>query len=420
MNQLRGVTYLLPVLVQGMLAMSAYAVDLPIPGIESAMLHGYYKNFFLALDSSESLVDDGVEDLNRARLMLETRLTKRLDFAVHYEQLATIHPLDQVASSQFLGTSISGDRPGVWPLSWSILSNGDVRWRQEIDRLYVRRRQSWGDVTIGRQAIGWGVGLIWAPEDLFIAFSPVEIDREFRTGVDAARVLVSLGPFTEAEAVYAVYDKEFDQQIAAVRWRTTLTDANVDVGLMAGKFFDDAVGGGLAAGQLRGVGLRTEWTLTNNFGGGDQRVGKQHFVRGIVGADYRFPHDVRCVGEYYFNGFGEEDADEYVDIAPSPRFTRGELFNLGRHYLGFVADWEAHPLVHLLAQGQWNLLDPSAQVGPAVSVSLTDEAQLDAGAYFALGRGPSKLPPGGAAPPQVRSEFGLAPDVYYVTAKVYF
>jgi hypothetical protein len=143
-------------------------------------------------------------------------------------------------------------------------------------------------------------------------------------------------------------------------------------------------------------------------------------VRGIIGADYRFPHDVRCVGEYYFNGFGEENADEYIEIAPSPRFTRGEIFNLGRHYLGFVADWEAHPLVHLLGQGQWNLLDPSAQVGPAISVSLTDEAQLDAGAYFALGRGPSKLPPGGVAPPEVRSEFGLAPDVYYVTAKIYF
>jgi hypothetical protein len=284
----------------------------------------------------------------------------------------------------------------------------------------VRRRHDWGDVTIGRQAIGWGVGVIWAPEYLFVSFSPIEIDREFRNGVYAARVLVSLGTFTEAEIVYAVFDKEFDQQSTGLRWRTTLTDSNVDVGLMAGKFYDDAVVGALAAGQFRGVGLHSEMTLTNNFGGGIERVGKQRFVRGIIGADYRFPGDVLFIGEYYFNGFGEEDADEYIDIAPSPRFTRGEIFNLGRHYLGFVADWEVHPLVHLLGQGQWNLLDPSAQVGPAISVSLTDEAQLDAGAYFALGRGPSQLVAGSVSPPQVRSEFGLAPDVYYVTAKIYF
>lgn len=415
-----GIPCLFLILSLSNLAMTAHAVDLPIPGIHSATLHGYYKNFLLALESSNDLVEDGVEDLNRARLMLDTRVTQQLDFVLHYEQLATIHPIDPTASSLFLGTSTAGNRPGVLDLSWPILTNDDVQWRQEIDRLYAHRRQSWGDVTVGRQAISWGVGLIWAPQDLFIGFSPVEIDREFRTGIDAARVLVSLGPFTEAEIVYAAYEKEFDQQSAALRWRTTLSDSNVDVELMAGKFFDDVVVGGLAAGQLGGVGLRGEATLTNNFGGGDKRVGKQHFVRGIVGADYRFSGDVLCVAEYYFNGFGEEDAGEYIGIAPSPRFTRGEIFNFGRHYLGFIADWEAHPLLHLLGQGQWNLLDPSAQVGPALSVSLTDEAQLDVGAYFALGKGPSQVDSDSVSPPRVRSEFGLAPNVYYVAGKIYF
>ena len=78
----------------------------------------------------------------------------------------------------------------------------------------------------------------------------------------------------------------------------------------------------------------------------------------------------------------------------------------------FAADWEVHPLLHLIAQGQWNLADPSAQVGPALTFSLTDEAQLDAGAYFGLGAG---LDEDG-----VQSEFGSVPDTYYVAAKIYF
>jgi hypothetical protein len=384
-------------------------IDLPLPGLQAATLHGYYKNFVLALDSSDPLIEDGVEDLNRARLMLEGRIDPHLDFAVHYEHLLAIHPRGTAAN---LFLAAGPNRPGIKDLSWSIISSDDVCWRHEIDRLYVHSTQSWGDVTLGRQAIGWGVGLIWSPEDLFVAFSPVEIDREYRLGVDAARAVFSLGSFTELEAVYAVYDKDFDDQIAALRWRTTLTESNLDVGLMAGKFFDDAVIGVLASGELGGAGLHGEVTGTHYYGGGIQRVGAQDFARAVVGADYRFPGEIRAVGEYYFNGFGKTDAKSYLDLAGSPRFARGEIYNVGRHYLGFVVDWEAHPLLHVLAQGQWNLLDPSALVGPAFSISLSDEAELDGGAYFALGAERDAA--------VLRSEFGSEPSTYYLTAKIYF
>jgi hypothetical protein len=399
------------------------AIELPVPGAPST-LHGYYKNFFLALDSSLPLVDDGVEDLSRARLMLEGRLPAALEFAVHYEHLATVHPLG-AGSAEFLGTSSSGERPGALDLDWTILDDEDVQWRHEIDRLYVRAKRRWGDLTLGRQAIGWGVGLLWSPHDLFVAFSPVEIDREFRTGIDAGRLLVPLGVFTELEVVYAAFGREFDEHAAAVRWRTTLAETGVDVGLMGGKFFDDAVAGALATGEVHGAGIHAEATFTHDFGGGRERIGAQEFVRAVVGADYRFPHEVYGLVEYYLNGFGKTDAADYVslvaaprkvhgqtELVTSPRLTRGEIFNLGRHYLGFVADWEVHPLLHLLGQGQWNLLDPSAQVGPAFTLSLSDEAELDGGAFFGLGETPDGT--------TIRSEFGLAPDAYYLTAKIYF
>jgi hypothetical protein len=385
-------------------------VDIIVPGLDSLTLHGYYKSFLLYLDSSDPLLHDGVEDLNRARWMLEGRRGS-FDFAVHYEHLATIHPLP-FGSSLFLGSSTAGSRPGIWDLSWRITGHDDFVWRHEIDRLYVHTRQSWGDVTVGRQAIGWGVGLIWSPEDLFVAFSPVEIDREYRLGIDAARALLPLGPFSELEAVYAVYDQEFDQQSTALRYRATVGETGFDVGLMGGKFFSDAVAGAMLTGQVWGAGVHAEATLTNDYEGGRKRVGPQTFVRAVAGTDYRFPHEVRGVLEYYYNGFGSNDPADYARLATSPRLTRGELYNLGQHYLGFLADWEAHPLLHLLLQGQWNLVDPSALFGPALSLSLSDEAELDAGIYFALGAARDGL--------NLGSEFGSAPDTYYLTAKVYF
>ncbi len=387
-------------------ATHAHGMDLKVPGLADLSLNGYYKNFFLALESSD-VIASGREDLNRARLMLHGRVDPRFDFAVHYEHQAAIDPIS--GSRLFLGSSPQGE---FWDLSWSILAHCNVRWRHEIDRLYVHSRQDWGDVTVGRQAIGWGVGVIWAPLDLFGTFSPVEIDREFRPGVNAGRVLVALGPFTEAEAVYVAYGGDLDDQSAAVRWRTTLTDFNLDVGLVAGKFFDDVVGGTMVASQIWGAGVHGALNVTHNYGGGATRVGRQDFVRAVVGTDYRFTGDIVLLGEYHFNGFGASDPTGYAGLLSSPRLQRGEIFNVGRHYLGLVADWEVHPLVHLLAQGQWNLLDPSALAGPAFTISLADEAQLDAGAYFALGAGRSGF--------ELGSEFGSAPDAYYVTAKIYF
>ncbi len=391
-------------------ASGALGIDLHVPGVEALSLHGYYKNFFLARESSDPLISGGQEDLNRARLMLEGQLTEQVDFAVHYEQLATINPIGNDAL--FLGSAAGVKHPGVWPLEWPLRTDGTVRWFHEIDRLYVRRRQSWGDITIGRQAIGWGVGVIWSPQDLFVGFSPVEIDREFRTGVDAGRMLMSLGSFTEAEAVYAVFGDGIDHHATALRWRTTLAGPNLDLGFMAGKFYEDAVVGGLLSGELYGAGVHAEVTGTHDCEGSHQRVGPQDFARAVAGATYRFSGDVRLLGEYYFNGFGTEDPAHYLVLATSPRLTRGEIFNLGRHYFGFVADWQAHPLLHLAAQGQWNLLDSSALIGPAFTLSLSDEAQLDGGVYFALGEGRSGL--------ALRSEFGAYPDVYYASVKIYF
>ncbi|OFV89916.1 MAG: hypothetical protein A3J75_07195, partial [Acidobacteria bacterium RBG_16_68_9] len=277
---------------------------------------------------------------------------------------------------------------------------------------YVRRTHSWGDVVIGRQAIGWGVGWMWSPEDLFVAFSPVEIDREFRSGVDAGRALFSLGPFTEAEAVYAVLGDGLDHHAIAGRWQTTLTSSGIDLGFMGGKFFEDGVVGVHVVGEQYGAGLHAEISVTHDFGDDTDRVGPQDFVRAVLGAEYRFPGDVHVVGEYYLNGFGASDPARYLDRARSPRLTRGEIYNLGRQYLGFAADWEVHPLVHVGAQGQWNLLDPSALVGPRFAVSLSDEAQLEGGAYFGVGDGRSGT--------TLNSEYGSAPDVYYLTGKVFF
>jgi hypothetical protein len=124
------------------------------------------------------------------------------------------------------------------------------------------------------------------------------------------------------------------------------------------------------------------------------------------------PNGLYALLEYYYNGFGEPDPEAYPQLLGSERFARGEIFNLGRHYLGAVFEYEPHPLVQATLFGQWNLLDQSGLIGPLLSVSLSDEADLRLGAYFPFGADLIGL--------QVRSEFGLYPRVYYMQLRLYF
>ncbi len=387
-----------------LVATAAPALEFDLPGDRSLSISGYYKNFLLGIDSSLPGLEDGISDINRLRLMFDTALSDTWEVSLHYETIAEINPL--------LGGGLffeSRDRPGLTPLSWPIDRTDNLSWSHEIDRLQIRGRLAWGDVTIGRQAIGWGVGVVWAPLDLLVGFSPVQVDREFRLGVDAARAIVPLGNYTEVELVYAAYDTRFPEQVTAVRWRTTLQDSGIDFGLVAGKFFEDIVVGALAVGEVNGVGLHSSVNLTHHYG---DDVGPSDYARIVAGADYRFENNIIAIAEYYFNGWGASDAGQYITRATAQRLQRGELFNVGRHYLGAIIDWEAHPLVHLAGRSQINLLDPSAQIGPIITISLSDEAQLEAGAYFAIG---SRLDGF-----RVQSEFGLQPHFFYTAAKVYF
>ncbi len=385
-------------------ASACLAIDIPMPGDRTLHVHGYYKNFFLGIDSKISLLDDGVSDLNRARLMLNSEIFEDWELSVHYETIAQIHPL--LGEAAFFE---AGNRPGVTELRWSIDQSEDLSWNHEIDRLQLRGRMEWGDVTIGRQAIGWGVGLIWAPLDLLIGFSPVQIDREYRPGVDAVRTLIPLGAFTEVEAVYAAYETSFDHHVAAFRWRTTFPESGTDIGVIAGKFFDDAVVGALLVTEVAGAGIHSSINMTHHYG---NDTGPRDYVRLVAGIDYRFPHEIIGLVEYYFNGWGASGSSRYLSRLSSDRVQRGEVFNVGRHYLGFTVDWEAHPLVHILGRGQANLTDPSAQIGPAVTVSLSNEALIEAGAFFALGSTLDGV--------DLASEFGPQPDFFYTAAKIYF
>jgi hypothetical protein len=85
--------------------------------------------------------------------------------------------------------------------------------------------------------------------------------------------------------------------------------------------------------------------------------------------------------EYYYNGFGQP-AGRYglADLARNPdllaRLERGELYSLGRSYLGASATIEATPLLHVTPNLFVNLQDPSALAQVVLQFDLAQEVLL--------------------------------------------
>ena len=66
---------------------------------------------------------------------------------------------------------------------------------------------------MGRQPITWGVNYFWPVLDLFGPFSPAAVDRDYKPGVDAVRLNLPVGDFSEIEMVTAA---QGDEATAAV------------------------------------------------------------------------------------------------------------------------------------------------------------------------------------------------------------
>lgn len=373
----------------------------------SVRLTGYIKTLAVGQQPSLPELPDTATDFTRARVMLEGDVGRWLGWAVHYEHLGVINPSTEPNAGLFSGDRQAGGS-SLLPFDWTARHNSGFVWRHALDRAHLRVRLPRADITIGRQALSWGVGRLWTPADLFVAFSPVAIDQEFKPGIDAVRARILLDQFSQLEAVYAAFGANFRHHAIGLRGQTSVRD--FDLGLIAGKFFHDLVLGPFFAGEVRGVGIRGELTLTRNSAGRVQEP--RTFFRGVSSLDYRSPGGLYGLLEYYYNGFGQTDAGAYPRLFSSRRLTRGEVFNFGRHYLGGLLNYDFHPLVRGSLFGQWNLLDLSGLVGPLLLVSVSDEADLRLGAYFPWGARSR----GG----RVRSEYGLYPRVYYAQLRLYF
>ncbi len=446
----------------------------PLTDIEnldhSVNLDGSFKSFFHLMHFPQypadvrtlmgGLPERGGLALVDLRLKAEGTHHERYKWGIHLRTQPQFSSFEGALESLSFASAARPVR--ALPLQYVAPQDETLRWNHEVDRLFFQVRYEKLTVIVGRQPISFGVGFVWKPADLVGTFSPVELDQEYKPGVDALRLNFALGRFTELAVVGAfggpgcvqrtlpgrsVRDrlpdgsrcKQYEPQFALshsvlmTRFRTTVKkwDLGAEVGWVRG----DVVGGLFVTGTIERLRLRTEVTYTWDvevdapdaegllYAGSGNALGRDnHFARAVVGMDYRFDTEKNLVvlAELYYQGLGRRHPRDYLGVAQKPRMAEfGEVFNLGLLYAAAGVNYEPHERVPLSLTVMGNLLDPSMLVSATVTWKVGDNSMFVAGALIPVGKGPVldlDAPQGLRA----RSEFGFYPYVYYLQWKLYW
>jgi len=359
------------------------------------LVSGYVQSVPFA-SGSTTFSESNVSSFNRFRLTAEPAF-KNLTASVAFEHIATFR---QRSTPIGFGVGVVPSGGEWFDLQQTITEEQHVRWEHRFDRLRV----GWSptdavELSGGRQAVSWGTTLFLTPADPF---------REFRAGVDAARVRINPTPLSEVDLVVRPTKTGAGEEMTALG-RGLMTVKNWELSGWGGTLYGDPVGSAAAAGAVGALAVRGEAVVRNVAG----RVA----FRGAIGIDRLLRvngRDLFVLGEYQHDGLGAASVEEYLGVLLSEPFTRGELQVLGRDETVVQVSYQLHPLWGVAGLWLWNLNDRSILLSPSMSYSASEEANVTAGLFFGLGD--DKITPDRQLP----SEYGLAGATAYLSMSWFF
>jgi hypothetical protein len=376
----------------------------------SVELGGYFQSLTGLYDQGYHL--PGTERLSGFNAeVLRLKWTLRVGDGAVVEIHDRLQTQTSSATSGF-GGSAAGFGVSVVPgrtvdLSSDIVDESRLKAWHDVDRLALTLYTDLGDVTVGRQAITWGISSLFPVADLWAQFSPFELDTEEKPGIDAVRILSYPSDGLEIDAVVA--DRGVAEDLSAgIRAGLSLPWADLYFG--GGKLWNEAM---ILSGVSAPVGtwkLRAEGVLPYDLD--DEEVDLPRMTLGID----RLGGEFMLSGEYHFNGVGEERPSEYGQVLEDPRFTRGESYYLGRHYLGAVGLWTpGNDRLSLTVSAMANLQDSSTMFTPIITYDFGQETRMSLGGLVSFGN-----PPEVEAVPNFRSEYGAYGDLFFTRVSIYF
>lgn len=381
-------------------------------------------SWLLAFPQDDPRVDEhvGGAGLFRLRFEANARLTHFFTMQVAYEHRALASSGTGIGVGLLPTSSTPPFR--LAPLDWVVIDDAPTfTHRHEIDRAYFAVHLPFMELTVGRQPIGLGRGVLFSAVDFFSPFSPAEVDREWRRGVDAVHAELRIPELSQLSAdVIAVFGNVESGSLSSwsVLGRVRAVVGDVDGEVILGHRGEDNVLGVALSGTVGDAELHGEYSMFGTDGRGIDGglLGTRAVVaKGIVGGSYNLDllNGIRIVAEYHYSGFGVEnvgrDPHILLDDAFRARLARGDSQIFGRHAIALALSTDIVDELSFAVTWLQSPVDGSGMITTGFTYVASDALTLVLTGAFPWG-----TPPNGGIP---RSEWGSSPLTIFLQARVY-
>jgi hypothetical protein len=202
----------------------------------------------------------------------------------------------------------------------------------DVRKLYASLFLKYADISIGRQIISFGEGMVFSPIDVFSSVNILDLSLR-RSGSDVARARVPFNDLSGVDAIAKLSTKSSDAA-AAVKAYTHIAGFDcAGIGMYQGAD-NEAITGITFKGDLV-AGVYGE--LVEHW----KQAGRQAFT-GMLGADYSMENTWIFTGEYLYS-----EKPETGDTAPAASLLQTTVTLLHHHYGFFTVRYKVNDLMNL-------------------------------------------------------------------------
>ena len=195
-------------------------------------------------------------------------------------------------------------------------------------------------------------------------------------------------------------DQRWPRSTALLRGYTTIE--GWDGTVQAGKVFGGYQVGAGFVGDFSGIEIRSEASWFQPL---EDDSLPEHSMA-VIGTGYRFANTLYLSAEYLYNGAVLTGELQDNDLGMAMLMAEGRLLHRSGHLLGAVAQYELMPILNSSLAMVYSLSDDSYLIQPGLSLSISDESDVVAGAMITQG--------------DDGTEFGSFPTMGYLQMKSYF
>ena len=306
-------------------------------------ISGYYRNQFSVVSTSGKL---RTQDLHKSRLKFSASPSEKTNFE--------------------LALNLFAERAMNCPTTEQLTS------RLDVDRAYLKLYFSKFDLTLGKQRIAWGNGLLWNPTDVYNEIDPFDPKGE-REGVSALHAYIPLSNTASIATVLAFGDTVDD---ARVSMKASAVPFGIDCAVSVTK---DAT-----KQWIYGLDLKGELKVGYWLEGAYFRATDDDFYKVECGLDYTFGfgNGIYLALEFFHDSSGFEKLDKG---AFTKLLTR-ERENLSRNYLYMISQYQISDFASIRPAFILNADDRSFILLPTFSYLLFTDVEVIVGANIFGGK----------------------------------